>query len=207
MSRDGQQTVDGGGQRHRRADAERNIEAIVDAALSCISERPDASMTSIAQVAGVSRVTLYTHFPSRDELLAKALDRAVTQAGAVLDAENIDEGPPMEALSRLVRSSWHILAGYRNLMTAAASVLSPRQVRGYHKVVLQRVERLIARGRDDGTFRTDLPQQWLVTVFYSLIHVAAEEVAAGRLRQRDAAGALDGTLTAALAAPPVVRVG
>lgn len=200
MSRDGQQTVEGGGQR-RRADAERNIEAIVDAALSCISERPDVSMTSIAKAAGVSRVTLYTHFPSRDELLAKALDRAVTRAGAVLDAENIDEGPPMEALSRLVRSSWQILAGYRNLMTAAASVLSPRQVRSYHKVVLQRVERLIARGRDDGAFRTDLPQQWLVTVFYSLIHVAAEEVSTGRLRQRDAAGALEGTLTAALTAP------
>ncbi|WP_158852509.1 TetR/AcrR family transcriptional regulator [Saccharothrix deserti] len=188
----------------RRADAERNIEAILDAALECFSEQPDASMTSIAQAAGVSRVTLYTHFPSREDLLGQVLDRAVSNAAVVLDAEALDEGTAVEALSRLIRSAWHILAGYRNLMTAASAVLSPRQVRGYHKVVLQRVERLIARGRDEGSFRTDLPQPWLVTVFYSLIHVAADEVGAGRLKQRDAADVLEATVLGALMSPATI---
>ncbi|ONI80799.1 hypothetical protein ALI22I_42490 [Saccharothrix sp. ALI-22-I] len=198
MSRDGR----------RRADAERNIEAILDAALDCFSEQPDVSMTAIAQAAGVSRVTLYTHFPSREELLARVLDRAVSSAAVVLDAEALDDGPAVEALSRLIRSAWHILAGYRNLMTAAGAVFSARQVRGYHKVVLQRVERLIARGRDEGSFRTDLPQAWLVTVFYSLIHVAADEVGAGRLKQRDAANVLEATVLGALTSPaPVGRIG
>lgn len=194
MSRDGR----------RRADAERNSEAILDAALGCFSEQPDASMTSIAQAAGVSRVTLYTHFPSREDLLARVLDRAVAGAAVVLDAEALDDGPAVEALSRLVRSSWHVLARYRNLMTAANAALSPRQVRGYHKAVLQRVERLIARGRDDGSFRTDLPRSWLVTVFYSLIHAAADEVGAGGLKQRDAADVLEATLLGALTSPATI---
>ncbi|WP_121006893.1 TetR/AcrR family transcriptional regulator [Saccharothrix australiensis] len=185
----------------RRADAERNIEAILDAALECFSDQPDVSMTSIAQAAGVSRVTLYSHFVSREELLARVLDRAVTSAAEVLDAERLDEGSAAEALSRLIRSAWRILAGYRNLMAAAAAVLSPRQVRNYHRTVLQQVERLIARGRDEGAFRTDLPQGWLVSVFHNLLHVAADEVGAGRLRRRDAAAVLEATVLGVLAVP------
>ncbi|ONI90927.1 hypothetical protein ALI22I_10860 [Saccharothrix sp. ALI-22-I] len=76
----------------RRADAERGIETILDAALDCLSEQPDVSMTAIAQAAGVSRVTLYTHFPSRENLLGQVLDRAVSNAAVVLDAEALDEG-------------------------------------------------------------------------------------------------------------------
>jgi hypothetical protein len=46
---------------------------------------------------------------------------------------------------------------------------------------MARVERLIARGQDEGDLRTDLPRPWLVATFYSLMHAAAEEVDAGRL--------------------------
>ncbi|WP_309114306.1 TetR/AcrR family transcriptional regulator [Saccharothrix sp.] len=190
-----------GGDGRRRADAERNIEAIVDAAVGCFSEAPDASMTAIAKAAGVSRVTLYAHFPSREDLLARALDRAVSGAAEVLDAESLDDGPAAEALSRLVRSGWRVLAGYRNLMTAATAVLTPRQVRAYHKVVLQRVEKLIARGCEEGAFRSDLPQKWLVSVFYSVLHLAADEVAAGRLKQKEAADVVEATVLSTVRAP------
>ncbi|NUT96265.1 MAG: TetR/AcrR family transcriptional regulator [Saccharothrix sp.] len=182
----------------RRADAERNIEAILDAALDCISRQPDVNMTEIAKAAGVSRVTLYAHFPSKEDLVARVLDRAVSTAAEVFDAEVLDDEEPVEALVKLVRGGWRVLVGYRNLMTAATEVLSPRQVRAYHNVVLRRVEKLIVRGRREGVFRTDVPQPWLVTVFYSLLHSAADEVAAGRLRQRDAADVLTATLVSAL---------
>ncbi|RKT74575.1 TetR family transcriptional regulator [Saccharothrix variisporea] len=189
------------GEGRRRADAERNIEAILDAALDCISDQPDVNMTAIAKAAGVSRVTLYAHFPSRHDLVAHVLDRAVTTAAEVLDTETLDDDDPAEALTRLIRSGWQILAGHRNLMTAAHDTLPPAQVRSFHNTVLRRVEKLITRGRRQGTFRTDLPQTWLVTIFYSLLHAAAEEVTAGRLRQRDAADVLAATILSALTPP------
>ena len=161
-------------------------------------------MTAIAQAAGVSRGTLYTHFPSREDLLAQVIDRAVPDAAVVLDAEALDEGTAVDALSRLIRSSWHILADYRNLMTAASAALTPRQVRAYHKAVLQRVERLIARGRDEGSLRADLLRSWLVTVFYSLHHAAADEVGAGKLKQRDAVDVLEATVLGALTSPATI---
>jgi TetR/AcrR family transcriptional regulator, mexCD-oprJ operon repressor len=187
-------------ERRRRSDAERNIEAILRAGVLCLQEDPDASMTAIAQAAGVSRVTLYTHFPSREQLVNAALDRVLAEADKDLENEALNQLPAPEALSRLMRSQWHILDRHRSMLAAALRVLSHRQLKERHHDVLERVDKLIVRGQREGTIRTDLPRSWLVTVFHSLLHIAADEVNAGRLRRREVADILDATLTAALAA-------
>jgi len=58
------------------------------------------------------------------------------------------------------------------------------------------VQPLIEQGQRAGTFRRDLPQQWLVTTAYSLMHAAAED-AAGRLDPDDTARLITATLLAA----------
>jgi hypothetical protein len=52
-------------------------------------------------------------------------------------------------------------------------------------------------GQRAGICRRDLPQQWLITTTYSLMHAAAEDTAAGRLDAGDAAGLITATLLAA----------
>jgi AcrR family transcriptional regulator len=188
------------GATRRRADAERNIAAILDAGLACFSRNPDASVAEVAQAAGVGRVTLYGHFPSRHELLDAVFAHALANANAVLDVEAIDHGPASEALSRLIRSSWPILAQHRGLLAAGQRDLPPARIRQHHDRAMARVERLIARGQDEGDFRTDLPRPWLVAIFYSLMHAAAEEVDAGRLDPTQAGSVLATTILAALAA-------
>jgi TetR/AcrR family transcriptional regulator, mexCD-oprJ operon repressor len=184
----------------RRADAERNIAAILDAGLVCFSRNPDASVAEVAQAAGVGRVTLYGHFPSRQELLDAVFAHALANANAVLEAEVKDHGAASEALSRLIRSSWPILAQHRGLLAAAQRDLPPVRIRRHHDQAMARVERLIARGQQEGDFRTDLPRPWLVATFYSLMHAAAEEVDAGRLDPAQAGGVLATTILAAFAA-------
>jgi TetR/AcrR family transcriptional regulator, mexCD-oprJ operon repressor len=184
----------------RRADAERNIAAILEAGLVCFSRNPDASVAEVARAAGVGRVTLYGHFPSRQELMDAVFAHALAKANTVLDAEVIDHGAASEALSRLIRSSWPILAQHRGLLAAAQRDLPPARIRQHHDQTMARVERLIARGQDEGDFRTDLPRPWLVATFYSLMHAAAEEVDAGRLDPAQAGGVLATTILAALAA-------
>jgi TetR/AcrR family transcriptional regulator, mexCD-oprJ operon repressor len=125
---------------------------------------------------------------------------ALAKANAVLDAEAIDHGAASDALSRLIRSSWPILAQHRGLLAAAQRELPPARIRRHHDQAMARVERLIARGQDEGDFRTDLPRPWLVATFYSLMHAAAEEVDAGRLDPAQAGGVLATTILAALAA-------
>ncbi|GAB2859874.1 TetR/AcrR family transcriptional regulator [Lentzea nigeriaca] len=182
----------------RRADAERNIAAILDAALVSFTEDPQASMAAIARAAGVGRVTLYAHFPSREVLLEAVLDRTIAAAGAVIEKATPGEGPATEALRRLLRSSWHELDQHRKLFDLAQRELGAAALRQRHREVVDHVEALLVRGQQEGVFRRDLPMTWLVTTVYSLLHAAAEDVNAGRLAAEEAAGVLEATLLPAL---------
>ena len=53
-----------------RADARRNRERILEAALRAFSEKgPDVAIDTIAKAAGVGSATLYRHFPTREALI------------------------------------------------------------------------------------------------------------------------------------------
>jgi AcrR family transcriptional regulator len=190
--------ADPGGRGRRRADAERSIAAIIEAGLRCFVARPDVSMSDIAREAGVSRVTLYAHFPSREALLDAVLELAVTEANAALDADDRSDLPAREALVRLLHSSWRILDRHGSLRSAVAQGLPETRVREQHERVLDRVRALIVRGQREGAFRTDLPRDWLVTVMYSLLHATADEVLAGRLDPGEAPDVLEATVLSAL---------
>jgi TetR/AcrR family transcriptional repressor of mexCD-oprJ operon len=183
-----------------RADAQRNLDAIVAAAVDVLAARPEASMTDIARAAGVTRQTVYAHFPSRARLLEAVLERAVADAVARMDASGLDDGAPQDVLARLVHASWRQLERHARLLEAMARELPPRVVRDRHAPVLERLERLVDRGRREGVFTREVPVSWLVAAYLGLVHAAGEEVASGRLAARDAEPALQRSVRAVLAA-------
>jgi AcrR family transcriptional regulator len=66
---------------HRRAIAERNVEAILDAAEELLEERGEATIATVAAEAGISGVTVY----------------ALT-----LEAAEPEVGPTTDALERII---------------------------------------------------------------------------------------------------------
>lgn len=188
------------GERQRRADAERNIDGILDAALLSAPADGTLNMSAIAKLAGLSRATVHAHFPTREALIEAALQRAMAQVGGVLDAAALDEGSAADALARLVHSSWQVLDRHRNLYLVASRALPPAQLRQFHEPVTSRIDRLIARGQDEGRFRADLPRHWLVDTLYTLMHLAADRLNDGRLAA-DQAGDIVTTSILALLRP------
>lgn len=186
--------------RGKRADAQRNIAAILDAALECLVADPDANIAEIARRAGVGRVTLYGHFSSREDLVDQVFTRTLDEADRALDAVDLT-GDPRAALTRLVTSSWHIVDQFRHLLDAAQRSLPPARIRAAHEGPIRRIAGLIDRGRAEGAFRSDLPAPWMVTLFYTVVHAAADEIAAGRLTEAAAPHVIDATLQAAYAPP------
>ena len=186
--------------RARRADARRSIAAILDAATDCLARDPEMSIADIAAAAGVGRITLYGHFKTRAELVDAVLVRTIKHADAILDATDTT-GDPRDALARLIASSWQLVHEFRNILQAAHRELPAERIRGVHDPLLRRVQSLIGRGQRAGTFRSDLPRQWLTTTAFSLMHAAAEDAAAGRIKPGDAAGLITATLQAAFTPP------
>ncbi|WP_329425349.1 TetR/AcrR family transcriptional regulator [Streptosporangium sp. NBC_01495] len=164
----------------RRADAERSIARIVSAARTCLSGDPNASVDDIAKAAGVGRMTLYGHFRTRPELVEAALVDAMHAGEEALSAVDLT-GDAREALSRLLDSSWSLVAESMALLAAAQKVLPAERIRELHAAPAQRVGELIRRGQNDGVFRVDLPITWLINVLHYILKGAAEENRAGRM--------------------------
>ena len=105
--------------RRRRADARRSIDAIVSAARTVLGERPDASMEDIAAAAGVTRQTVYAHFPSRDALIAALLHALGAETVAAIDAARLDTAPPADALRQFLDIGWELIRRNPHLLGPA----------------------------------------------------------------------------------------
>jgi AcrR family transcriptional regulator len=179
----------------RRADAERNIAAILDAAVELLGERPDASMAEIATAAGVARQTVYAHYESREALLAAVAERALAATLAAIDAADLTRGTAAEALERLTLAWWSSIEPMARVLEALTSTFPARdEMHEFHTPILDRIERLVHRGQRSGEFDADLPVQWLAVSFLALMHAAAEQVAAGRIDSAQAEAVLAQTV-------------
>ncbi|MEU4193570.1 TetR family transcriptional regulator [Kribbella sp. NPDC026611] len=185
-----------GGGGGKRADAQRSIAAILRAAAECLSRDPGASTSEIAKAAGVGRVTLYGHFPSRAELVDAVVVSAIELGEERLSTLDLT-GDPRDALARLIESSWQLVDQFAALLLAAQDALPPGRVQELHADPMARVEKLLERGRAEGVFRSDLPTSWLVSVMHNVMHGAAGEIHAGRLTSDKAAAYITATLLSA----------
>jgi TetR/AcrR family transcriptional repressor of mexCD-oprJ operon len=164
---------------YRRVIAERNIEAILDAADLLLERGSQLTIRAVAAEAGLSRVTVYSHFLNLDALLEAVVERAVKRTMALFDQAELENGAPPDAIERLINLGWDELDRNRARVHAALQQLSPAALTRSHQAVAGRIRDVVKRGRSDGSFRTDLSTDWLVKSFIALIHAAAEEVHAG----------------------------
>ncbi len=179
---------------HRRATAERNVEAILDAAESLLERGAAASTTAVAAEAGVSRVTVYSHFPTRDALLEAIAERAVTRFRAALEPVDLSGEPPTAALDRLIAMAWVEQDRYEGIAHVVAAGLSSSALIRAHESLHEPISALIRRGQADGSFRDDLPSEWLLTSYFSLMHACGDEVRAGKIEPADAVPVLQATI-------------
>src|SRR6516164_11002416 len=99
-------TTAGVRQHPREALAERNAEAILDAAERLLARGQQTSVSALASEAGLSRPTVYAHFPDRRRVLFQSVERTVRQAMATLEAAEPERGPALAALQRLLATGW-----------------------------------------------------------------------------------------------------
>jgi TetR/AcrR family transcriptional repressor of mexCD-oprJ operon len=112
---------------HRRATAQRNAAAILDATERLLAKRTPLSIVAIAAEAGVSRPTLYAHYKSIAEIIESAVERSVVASLAAFEEAKPDDGPADRALLRMADASWKQLGRYEALARGAAEYLTTRR--------------------------------------------------------------------------------
>lgn len=104
-----------------RADAQRNIDALLEAAKREFADAGvDAPVRAIAQRAGVGVGTVYRHFPLRSDLITAVFTREI-DACAASAAELAATHPPTEALRRFLLRFTEFVATKQGLGAALHS--------------------------------------------------------------------------------------
>jgi AcrR family transcriptional regulator len=174
--------------RRQRSDARQSIAAVLDAAIQILASRPDASMDEIARAAGVSRQTVYSHFPSRDILIDAVIQQASAEFTSLLDGLDVDQAPPAQALTRLLDAGWQVAARYPFLWLQPA--VDSTKDADRHAPVLDRMLDIVRRGQASGDFDASIPAHWLLSASLALGRATEDEVKAGRMTIEQATRAI-----------------
>lgn len=140
--------------------------AILDgAAQILVRQGQQASMSDVAEAAGVARATVYRYFPTREALLDELAHAAVTDVEARLASARIDEVPPEEAVTRTVRA----LVDVGNPFVLLVREERRSDHERFERKVTQPLRRLFERGQASGDIRDDIASARLTESLIGLI--------------------------------------
>ena len=162
-----------------RADAERTVQTIMEAAERTLARNPAATMEEIAAAAGVARTTVHRRFTTREALITSLAIWASRQLEAAVDEARPETTPPLVALYQAtanvlrVKISW----GF-SMSTTLAKGNEVEEIQGR---VVAACDRLFRRLQETGVLRADVDPVWARRVYYALIHEVCQDASAGRL--------------------------
>ncbi|MFJ5263768.1 TetR/AcrR family transcriptional regulator [Streptomyces sp. NPDC088387] len=150
-----------------RADAERSVRAILEAAELVLAVDPNASMEQIAEAAGVARTTVHRRFASRQALIEALAESAVRQLTQAIEDARPDTAPPLVALHRVtanvlrIKGAWSYALGQPDDQGGGAAA-------GWERLGARCVE-LLGRARAEGLLDPAADLEWVRRVYYALI--------------------------------------
>jgi AcrR family transcriptional regulator len=172
--------------RPQRADARRNRERVLDAAVQAFAdEGADVTLDAIAKSAGVGIGTLYRHFPTR-EALVEAVYR--DQLGRLCDSvPDLLSSQPAEAATRAWMDNFiDYRAAKSGMVEALRAVVASGGDPFAHSrgLLLGAIDTLLKAGAAEGTIRSDVDPADVLSSLSGLTLVA------GKPTERDTAGRL-----------------
>ena len=166
----------------QRADAQRNRERLLEAALRALSKDADVSLDAIAREAGVGSGTLYRHFPTRETLIEAAYRNEVARLCDSVH-ELLRSMPPDRAMREWMgRYSGYVEAKH-GMADALAAVIATGSdpYRETPARLIAAVTTLASAGVAAGTIRDDVRP---IDILYSIIGVCRTPPADPRQRDR-----------------------
>jgi AcrR family transcriptional regulator len=164
--------------RRPRADAERNRAQIVNVAMQLLAQNPDCTFEEIVVGSGLGRTTVFRHFRTRDELIEAVVGEAVGEFNRLLDEAQLDTGPAVDALKRLITSTAELANRLPILLVdkmPAVEAIADEQLHA----PLARVASLFERGQRTGEFRTDVTSAWMVEAMQAIMDAAFRRIGRG----------------------------
>jgi AcrR family transcriptional regulator len=156
-----------------RADAARNLEAVLTTGARMLAADPGASIASIAGEAGVDRRTVYRRFASREDLLAAIYESRLTAIEHAIEDARLREAPVAVALHRYVEN---IITVNRTWPVDLTRMLANDEVRARRDASAREVDTFLQRATDEGLLRPGLPKGWPSALLPQLMHLVSRQL-------------------------------
>jgi AcrR family transcriptional regulator len=153
--------------RYMRADAARNLDAVLQTGARLLAQDPATTMAAIAAEAGVDRRTVYRRFANREALLSAVYAAKLDASEAVLDAARLAEAPVAIALHGYVESI--IPVSRRWPLDIRRMMKEDREAEQRAEAQRGRLEAFLRRAADEGLIRQDLPPGWAMALLGSIV--------------------------------------
>jgi AcrR family transcriptional regulator len=142
---------------HLRADAQRNLGLILEAARAVFAEKGlGASIADVAERAGVGTATIFRRFPTKDDLVTAILEEELSAVTARANAA-LENPDPFVGLGEFVE--WAVESSIQGRCFCEASggelFVRPR-IQELLAELAAGVERMLQRGKDAGVVRSDV---------------------------------------------------
>jgi AcrR family transcriptional regulator len=154
-----------------RADAQRNYERLLSAAVAAFTEHgaDDVSLEEIARRAGVGIGTLYRHFPTRQALL-EAVYRDQVEALRARADQLVRSGEPLDALADWLRALAAFSSTKHSLTSALLATLGKESdlMSVCSKVICEAADELLNRAKQAGVVRADADGRDLIRLVHAV---------------------------------------
>ncbi|MDO0912628.1 helix-turn-helix domain-containing protein [Streptomyces sp. DT2A-34] len=153
-----------------RADAERSVRAILEAAEQVFAQDAGASMEQVAEAAGLTRITVHRRFANRQALLEALAVSAKQQLIDAIEEARPGAAPALVALHRVtanvlrVKNTWRFTLSHATAHTPAAAAL-------WDEINTHTVD-LMNRAQREGLLAPDADLEWTRQVYYALLSEA-----------------------------------
>ncbi|HEX7301526.1 helix-turn-helix domain-containing protein [Lentzea sp.] len=154
-----------------RADATRNVEAVLRAAARVFSTDPLARISDVAAAAGVDKRTVYRRFDSREELLLAVYRARLDRLAALVEA-TLDDRPVRDALLAFAEGGIRLS---REWPVDIRTVTDP-EVRRRREELDVRMDDFLRRAEQAGVLSRGLPDGWSLRVLQTQLHTVAQEM-------------------------------
>ncbi|MCF0080831.1 TetR/AcrR family transcriptional regulator [Streptomyces lomondensis] len=155
-----------------RADAARNLDAVLQTGAHLLARDPSTSVAAIAAAAGLDRRTVYRRFKTREALMAAVYVAKLDACEKVVAQARLAEAPVAVALHRYAEG---IIAASRrwpvNVQQADDDAMAARLQR-----LLEQLDAFMARAVREGVIRPGLPDRWARSLLVHLTNIAAHEM-------------------------------
>lgn len=171
--------------RARRGRPGHDRQAVLDAAVSLfIRKGYDAtSIGDIAESLGVTKSAVYHHITTKEALLAEALDKALDELDATVDAASKATGPASDRLREAVRRSVEVLVAHQPAVTLLLRVhgnsATELAVLRRRRSIDTRLAGLVREAVDEGALRADLDPDVVSRLLFGMVNSLVEWYRAG----------------------------